>query len=33
MSEDGAAFVVQEDGGTWRFGAERPLVLDSGAKV
>jgi homoserine O-acetyltransferase len=33
MSEDGAAFVVQEDGGTWRFGAERPLVLDSGLKI
>jgi len=33
MSEDGATFVVQEDGGTWRFGAERPLVLDSGLKI
>ena len=33
MSEDGAAFVIEEDGGTIRFGAERPLVLESGARI
>jgi homoserine O-acetyltransferase len=33
MSEDGAAFAVKENGGTWRFGPERPLVLDSGLKI
>ena len=33
MSGDGAAIVIEENGGTWRFGPERPLVLDSGARI
>jgi homoserine O-acetyltransferase len=33
MSADGLASTTEENGGTHRFGAERPLVLDSGAKI
>ena len=33
MSGDGAAIVIEENGGTWRFGPKRPLVLDSGARI
>jgi homoserine O-acetyltransferase len=33
MSDDGAAIAVQEDGGTIKFGPDRPLVLDSGLKL
>ena len=33
MSGDGAAGIVEETSGTWMFGPERPLVLDSGAKI
>ena len=33
MSGDGAANVIEENGGTWRFGPQRPLVLDSGARI
>ena len=33
MSGDGAAIVIEENGGTWRFGPARPLVLDSGARI
>lgn len=33
MSGDGAAIAIDENGGTWVFGPERPLVLDSGLKI
>ena len=33
MSGDGAAIAIEENGGTWVFGPERPLVLDSGARI
>jgi homoserine O-acetyltransferase len=33
MSADGIASAVDENGGTHRFGAGSPLVLDSGAKI
>ncbi|HYG27303.1 MAG TPA: homoserine O-acetyltransferase [Caulobacteraceae bacterium] len=33
MSGDGAAEIVEEASGTWKFGPERPLVLDSGARI
>ena len=33
MSGDGAAIVIEENGGTWRFGPAHPLVLDSGARI
>ena len=33
MSADGETLAVEENGGTHRFGADRPLVLESGAKI
>ncbi|HEX6867048.1 MAG TPA: homoserine O-acetyltransferase [Caulobacteraceae bacterium] len=33
MSEDGAAIVIEENGGTWRFGPKQPLALESGATI
>ena len=33
MSDDGAAIIGEQNGGTWKFGPDRPLVLDSGARI